>query len=325
MAGIVAMAVGVPAMVSGQEDVTLDANVGNADPVVEWKWEWQNPDHDVSTTDPIELMPDQAMYKCVLVSDANGNSDVVEIIWHFNETGTDGTPATADDVIIHTETLSGADLTLVPKPTDPLNPTDPCWVELKAQDVNLYDAATTGAQKDCYCMYEGTWANVPMELQPGLNIYHVQVQAEDAAGAKSPWLVNYVTILEKMQLDVDVAAVAFGAVENFVHKVVAGDNVWGGLDATIKNTGNVPIDVQVACSAGLTDGGAPANIIPEADLDAEVGAVGEQYLSACFDVNLASLTTTNLDLSIDIGQSTGQPVPPGAYSGTATVTALATC
>ena len=323
MAGIVAMAIGVPAMVSGQEDVTLDADVGNADPVVEWKWEWQDPSHD-EVSPAIELMPDQAMHKCVLVSDANGGTPD-EIIWHFNDSGSDGILYNADDTIIDTEKKSTGDFTLVPKPTVPASPTDPCWVKLQAKDSTLYDKATTGAQKDCYCMYKGTWANVPMDLLPGAGIHYVQVQAIDDQSAESLWLINDVTILEKMQLDVDVAAVNFGAVENFVHKVVAGDAVWGGLDATIKNTGNVPIDVQVACAAGLTDGGAPANIIPEADLDAKVGAEAEQYLGACFDVNLASLTTTNLDLSIDIGQSTGQPVPSGAYSGTATVTALTAC
>ena len=321
MAGIVAMAIGVPAMVSAS-DVDIGADVGNADPVVEWKWEWQDPDEDLPATDPIELMPDQAMYKCVLVSDANGNDDIVEIIWHFNETGTDEIPATADDVIIHTEKLSWGDFTLVTETTDK------CWTELQSQNPTLY---ATAVGNPCYSMYKGTWTNVPMELQPGVNIYHVQVQAIDAQGAESPWLINYVTILEKMQLDVDVGAVDFGAVENFVYDVITGDAIWDPADPTnptIRNTGNVPIDVEVACAAGLTcttpatcDGTA----IPEGDLDAKVGAEAEAYLSACFNVNLASLTNTNLDLSIDIGHDGGQPVPPGAYSGTATVTALTAC
>ena len=296
MAGIVAMAVGVPAMVSAHEsgDVTIGAEVGNEKPYVCCKWE--EPDDD-NTTAGIQVMPNQDANKTVTivacVCDPNGNDDIVTV----------------------TATVEG---------TAPfVNKTVPLSLNTSVTCSNPPCNCTPAPDINC-TGYSGTFVMGACDLAGN---YTVTVTANDGALDSDP-VVNTFEYLSMMGIELDMNSVAFPAMNSGDHVWVLGDNVWGGDNLTVHSTNNIPIDINVTAPAGLNCTNATkcdAAVIPQGNLDCDINDVGDQWLAACFDVNLECCELNSVDLSILALGPGGAPLPAGPYGGTVTFTAVATC
>ena len=287
MAGIVAMAIGVPAMVSADTDVvTIDATVGNEKPYVCCKWE--EPDSTLADPGNITVMPNQNADKTVTivacVCDPNGNVAIQSV--NATVTGPGGSPV-YNVVLTSNSTVDCSACTCTPAP-------------------------------DIDCVgYSGTFDMDPCDPA---GMYTVSVTAYDGELYSDP-LENTFEYLGMMGIDLDLASVTFPSIAPGSTGTVVGDDTWdettGGL--TVHSTNNAPIDIQVTAPGGLT--GPDGYVIPEGNMNCTIDAVGPLWLAACFDMNLECCHYENVNLSLHVPAG----APPGAYTGTVTFTAVASC
>lgn len=302
MAGIVAMAAGIPAMVSANTsgDVDTSATVTGVAPTT--VWQSVDPDADANPGNGIQIEPtqnaDTTVVKCILVHHPNGVVTVNDIAVHIN---------TSTDVILDTETLS--DLTVVPRGS----PDPACWAALNAQNPALY--TTANASSAAYTMYTGTWVMGP--CVPAGTGYKIQCRVYDGT-TWSDWRVDTFDILSMMGIDLDLSAVGFGAVAPGGSQEVPGDDTFGGTLLTVKSTNNAAIDVKAKVKTTMTSG---ANTISDANIECKVDAAAYQALGTeqTYDVNLGCDSTENVDLKLSVNP--GQPA--GNYNGALTFTAIA--
>jgi hypothetical protein len=151
--------------------------------------------------------------------------------------------------------------------------------------------------------------------------YTVNVTATDSSSLAD----SYSTTFEyqtTIALELDAGTIAFGSVDPGETSEVLGDENMGTLNnATVRNTGNVIIDVEVS-GMDMTYG---SNVITKDNIEARIN--GKSYLdmsvARCFDVNMSigfsSLEKADLKLYVPYG------TPQGGYSGTITLTATTTC
>ena len=129
-----------------------------------------------------------------------------------------------------------------------------------------------------------------------------------------------VTVTSVSAYEIDFNVTAYGSVNPGASSTVSGDTTMdtpiGANPPTIKNKGNVAMDVQMS----IADGSNPETLF-ESNTVATVGTTGPQTLTttaATFDVDIAVGGTANIDttLSVPIG------IQAGSYSGTLTVTGI---
>ena len=304
MAGIVAMAIGIPAMVSAHEsgDVNTSAMVPGVGPTT--VWQEVKPDVDgIYTKTNVQIEPVQngtkEVEKCILVHHPNGLGSVADIEVHINNSD--------DSIIYDTEYLS--DLAVVDYPAN-------CWDVLLIQDPTLHAAAKDNSS--LYTMYNGTWLMGPCVPH---GMYHIQCRAYDGT-TWSAWEVDTFEILSMMGIDLDLTTITFGPVAPGMSGEVLGDDTFGvGLLLTVKSTNNAQIDVKAKVKTTMDDGGTPLNTIPDANVECKVDTTAYQALGTeqTYDVNLGCGATENVDLKLTV--DSGQPA--GSYSGALTFTAIA--
>ena len=146
--------------------------------------------------------------------------------------------------------------------------------------------------------------------------YTVTVTAKDTIGTSdtNSSTFNY-TSCNAMSLDS--GTIAFGSIDPGENNTVAGDkNMSTTSSPTIRNTGNVVIDVNITGS-NMTSGG---DMITKDQMDAQVDTLGYSNLSVarCFDANIAAGASSleNVDFRLNVPYGT----PTGSYNGSVTLT-----
>ena len=147
--------------------------------------------------------------------------------------------------------------------------------------------------------------------------YTVTVTAKDTGGLSGTdsSTFNYTSCTA---MSLDAATIAFGSIDPGENNTVAGDGDMGTNESpTVRNTGNVEIDVSIT-GEDMTSGG---DMITKDQMDARVDALGYLNLSVarCFDANMAagasSLEKVDFRLNVPYG------IPAGSYTGSVTLTA----
>ena len=165
--------------------------------------------------------------------------------------------------------------------------------------------------------YTGTF---DMQFYDAPTEYTVTVVAEDMEGLSGTdsSTFNY-TSCNAMSLDA--GTIAFGSVSPGENSTIPGDKDMGTTDyPTVRNTGNVEIDVNITGS-DMTSGG---DTITRDYLDARIAALGYSDLGVarCFDANMTTGVSSleNVDFRLNVPHGT----PVGNYAGSVTLT-TATC
>lgn len=226
MAGIVAMAIGVPMAIG--DDVVTTANVGNEAPVVCVKWE--EPDDQPETPSTTEVMPgtwpaDKTVTIKACVCDPNDPEEDID----------DNTGVTAD--------VTGP-AGFIPITNIPLT----------------RNAAGDGDCPVCACgqqciQFAGTFDMGPCDPA---GTYTVVVTVTDLAGATDTD-TNTFEYLGKTVLYIDFGAVAYGGVEVDIEKSVLGDgDTLTSAAPTVHNKGNDNMVITITATE-MTPG---ANYIP---------------------------------------------------------------
>ena len=147
--------------------------------------------------------------------------------------------------------------------------------------------------------------------------YTVTVTAKDMGGLSGTdsSTFNY-TSCNAMSLDA--GTIAFGSIDPGENNTVAGDtNMTTTGSPTVRNTGNVEIDVNITGS-NMTSG---SDMITKDHINALVGALDYSDLSVawCFDANMAAGASSleNVDFRLNVPYGT----PVGSYNGSVTLTA----
>ncbi len=185
---------------------------------------------------------------------------------------------------------------------------DPCPVTLSYQ---------YGSGSGNTATYTGTF---DMQFYDAPTEYTVTVVAEDMEGLSGTdsSTFNY-TSCNAMSLDA--GTIAFGSVGPGENSTIPGDTDMGTTDSpTVRNTGNVEIDVNITGS-DMASGG---DTITKDQMDAQVAALGYSDLGVarCFDVTMAAGASSleNVDFRLNVPYGT----PVGNYAGSVTLT-TATC
>ena len=157
--------------------------------------------------------------------------------------------------------------------------------------------------------------------------YMITVTVTDVNGLQDTCTVK-VTIESTIGLELDLAAVNFGAIAPSTYKQVTGDNVWNPAagNLTVHSTGNTAIDINVASVAGLACTNAAlcgVKVIPEENIDCGIGASADAWLPTGHNVDIGCFAKGNVDLGIFAAGPAAAPLPKGPYSGTVTFTAVA--
>ena len=165
--------------------------------------------------------------------------------------------------------------------------------------------------------YAGTF---DMQFYDAPTEYTVTVVAEDMEGLSGTdsSTFNY-TSCNAMSLDA--GTIVFGSVSPGENSTVPGDKNMGTTDSpTVRNTGNMEIDVNITGSDMISGG----DTITRDYLDARVAALGYSDLGVarCFDVTMAAGASSleNVDFMLNVPYGT----PVGNYAGSVTLT-TATC
>lgn len=150
--------------------------------------------------------------------------------------------------------------------------------------------------------------------------YTVNVTATDSSsltGSNSSTF-DYKTAVA---LELDAGTIAFGSVDpGYMSEVLGDEDMSTMSNATVRNIGNVVIDVEVS-GMNMTHG---SNVITKDNIEARINEKSYQDMSEarCFDVNMSigfsSLKNADFKLYVPYG------TPQGGYSGTITLTAT-TC
>jgi len=162
--------------------------------------------------------------------------------------------------------------------------------------------------------YAGTF---DMQFYDAPTEYTVTVTAKDTGGlsGNNSSTFNY-TSCNAMSLDA--STIAFGSIDPGENNTVAGDGDMGTTGSpTVRNTGNVEIDVNITGSDMISGG----DTITKDCMDAQVNTLGYRDLGVarCFDANMAagasSLESVDFRLNVPYG------TPAGSYTGSVTLTA----
>ena len=157
--------------------------------------------------------------------------------------------------------------------------------------------------------------------------YTITVTVTDVNGVPNTCTVT-VTIIGTIGLELDLAAVAFGAIAPGAYKEVAGDTVWDAAagNLTVHSTGNTAIDINVASVAGLPCADAAqcgVAAIPEGNIDCDISGSLVTPLPNGYNVDIGCYVKGAVGLGITATGAGGAPLPKGPYSGTVTFTAVA--
>lgn len=141
-------------------------------------------------------------------------------------------------------------------------------------------------------------------------LYTVCAQVFDRAGNYS-CMANTFEYLSVVALRLDFSKIEYGVINTGETKWVEGDDDMGTPDMpTVKNEGNLPMDIWIESWNMTSDGG----VIPADKLDARIKEV-EQWLAlppgVLFDVDMPGCIPTSIDFSIHAPLGT----QPGNYSG----------
>ena len=169
--------------------------------------------------------------------------------------------------------------------------------------------------------YNGTFN---MSFYYANGTYTVNVTATDNSSLTGSNLTtfNYTTAIA---LELDSTIINFsisGPIDPGETSEVLGDEDMSTLNnATVRNIGNVIIDVEV----NGTDMTYNGNVITKDNLEAQIDALGylDMSVARCFDVNISvgELSLENADFRLNVPFGT----PQGNYAGTITLTAKTTC
>lgn len=199
------------------------------------------------------------------------------------------------------------------------------------EDINTVEAAITGpgtvadspvtlnlvSHDTTTATFNGTF-NMSFYYLDGT--YTVNVTAADSSSltGSDSTTFEYKTAIA---LELDAGTIAFGSVDPDETSEVLGDEDMTTLNnATVRNIGNVIIDVEVN-GTNMTSNG---NVITKDNIGARINEKSYQDMSVarCFDVNIeiGEQSLENADFKLYVPYGT----PQGGYSGTITLTA-ATC
>jgi hypothetical protein len=162
--------------------------------------------------------------------------------------------------------------------------------------------------------YNGTF---DMQFYDLPDEYTVTVTAKDTNGSSgtNSSKFNYTSCTA---MSLDSGTIAFGSIDPGENNTVAGDKDMNTTSSpTVRNTGNVVIDVNITGS-NMTSG---SDTITKDQMDALVGALSYSDLGVarCFNVNLAAGNSSleNVDFRLNVPYG----IPAGSYTGSVTLTA----
>jgi hypothetical protein len=162
--------------------------------------------------------------------------------------------------------------------------------------------------------YNGTFV---MQFYDAPTEYTVTVTAKDKNGSSGTdsSTFNYTSCTA---MSLDSGTIAFGSINPGENNTVTGDtNMTTTGSPTVRNTGNVEIDVNITGS-DMASGG---DTITKDQMDAQVDSLGYSDLGVprCFDANMtagaSSLENVDFRLNVPYG------IPAGSYNGSVTLTA----
>jgi len=147
--------------------------------------------------------------------------------------------------------------------------------------------------------------------------YTVTVTAKDTGGSSdtNSSTFNYTSCTA---MSLDAGTIAFGSIDLGENNTVTGDVDMGTTGSpTVRNIGNVEIDVSIT-GLDMTSGG---DTITNNHMDAQVDALGYRDLSVarCFDANMTANASSleNVDFRLNVPYG----IPAGSYTGSVTLTA----
>ncbi|MHC1576623.1 MAG: hypothetical protein ACXQTE_04650 [Methanosarcinaceae archaeon] len=185
------------------------------------------------------------------------------------------------------------------------------------QQIRSLTCINPAAELETTATYVGTF---DMQFYNASTEYTVMVVAEDMGGLSGADSSTFdYTSCNAMSLDV--GTVAFGSASPGKNSTILGDEDMGTTDSpTVRNTGNVEIDVNITGS-DMTSGG---DMITRDYPDAPVAALGypDPGVARCFDVTMATGASSleNVDGRLNVPYGT----PVGNYAGSVMLT-TATC
>jgi hypothetical protein len=172
----------------------------------------------------------------------------------------------------------------------------------------------SGSGSGTTATYNGTF---DMQFYDAPIEYTVTVTAKDTGGLSDAdsSTFNYTSCTA---MSLDAATIAFGSIDPGENNTVAGDKDMNTTGSpTVRNTGNVEIDVNITGS-DMTSG---SDTITKDQMDAQVDSLGYSDLGVprCFDVNIAAgaLSLENVDFRLNVPYG----IPAGSYTGSVTLTA----
>lgn len=149
--------------------------------------------------------------------------------------------------------------------------------------------------------------------------YEIRVTATDTSAASGTGNGTF-TYTSLVGLEIDATQIDFGSASPGGSSPVPGDTSMATLNATtVRNTGNVQIDVQIS---GTNLAGSGTNTIAVSQISYDFGNSQNGALSTTpttKDVNIAKGTNNKVDFGLAVPVGT----TPDTYAGSVTITALA--
>ncbi|MBI5060975.1 MAG: hypothetical protein HZB67_01535 [Candidatus Aenigmarchaeota archaeon] len=294
----IAVSLSITVLASNPDQTTTTVSVTNAPPWIEAKWELPDDNTAVPGT---QVLPVQngvkIVRKCVAVCDNNGAVDIISVI---------GRTYYPDTTLKELETLHIA-----------------TTAEFTECQVEIYDPEFINKPGVCE-LYVG---NINMQYYDPAGNYTVEVIAGDSGGLQNPPdppAKNQFEYLELVALELDTTLVDFGSIAPGTTSQVLGDaDMITASAPTIKNAGNVPIDLDPIIATDLTTavGASIANDnlatgFQTSFFDVFLGADASPFAKYDLNLTLTGLNLENFQLAVPLATA------PGAYTGSVTLTAV---